>query len=182
LKSEMFVILNVANLIPYKGHKDLLESFALVKKEIPHAVLLIAGGDRGIGSMLRNKARDLEVDDSVRWLGLRDDVPQLLSLADVFVCSSHEEGFSNAVMEAMAAGVAVVATDVGGNREMLENGRLGVLVPARSPEAMAQAIVRLARDPRLREDLGRNAAATVQEKYTPEAMTDAYLRLYRSLL
>jgi glycosyltransferase involved in cell wall biosynthesis len=109
------VILCVANLIPYKGHADLIEAFARARASLPEAVLLLAGRDDGLGVALTAQAEARAVIDHVRILGARDDVPDLLGAADLFALASHEEGLPNAVIEAMAAGCACVVTAVGGS-------------------------------------------------------------------
>ncbi len=117
-------LLIVANLIPYKGHEDLLRALARLG-DYPALRLLVAGEDRGIDACLKVEVVALGVAERVGWLGLRRDIPELLAAADIYVSASHEEGFSNALLEAMAAGKPVVATCVGGNPEMLEDGRAG---------------------------------------------------------
>ena len=173
------VLVVVANLIPYKGHEELLQAFARVTESFPEASLLVVGEDRGIGGRLRAMARELGVHEKVHWLGLRRDVPRFLAAADIYVSASHEEGFSNAVLEALAAGKAVVATRVGGTPEMLEGGRLGLLVEPNDPGALAEALGRLLADPALREELGRRARESAKTLYAQGRMVENHLRLYR---
>jgi glycosyltransferase involved in cell wall biosynthesis len=181
LSSEHVAIVMVANLIPYKGHRDLIEAFARVAGSDPRLRLFLVGTDRGIASELLGNAGRLGVADRVQFLGPRNDIPGLLSAMDLGVMSSHEEGFSNALLEKLAAGLPVVATDVGGNPEALENMPNCVLVKPQNPEDLARglalAIGRLGADEPNRAIRRR----LVRERYSVDAMVDAYERLYARL-
>ena len=172
------VVIIVANLIPYKGHRDLLEAFAKVYPLKPELRLMVVGEDRGIGNSLKSYAESLNLTSRIDWLGLRRDIAYLLSAADIYICASHEEGFSNSVLEALAAGKAVIATNVGGNSEALEAGRLGFLVEPHNSDSLAGAIKKLADNPELRNELGVLASVVVKNKYSPQKMVDGYLALY----
>jgi glycosyltransferase involved in cell wall biosynthesis len=149
------VIIVIGNLIPYKGHGDLLVAAQKVLRHIPQAIFLLAGEDRGIGRDLKNMAIDLGIAAKVRFLGLRNDIPNLMAASDLSVLPSHEEGFSNVILESMAAGLPVVATGVGGNREAILDGVTGWLVPPRNPAAMAKKIVDLLSDPKRARSWGK---------------------------
>ncbi len=142
LDDRTTALVTVANLLPYKGHADLLDALSRLDPRLPAHRLFLVGRDDGIGAELRQRIHDLGIQDRVVFLGPRRDVPQLLGGMDIFVLPSHEEGFSNALLEAMAAGLAIVATEVGGNTEALGYGKHGLLVPARNPDALADAIGR----------------------------------------
>lgn len=175
------VLLVVANLHPYKGHADLLAAFALLRSEFPSAVLMFAGRDQGAESDLRRIVAEGDFGDSVRFLGERDDIPSLLSACDLLIHPSHEEGFSNSVLEAMIAGRAVVATRVGGNPEAVLDGVTGVLAPPHDPEALAGAIRPLLADPGLRAKMGAAGRARVLEHFSMERMIENFVRFYGSL-
>lgn len=180
---QAFVAAVVANLIPYKGHADLIAAFAALRGRLgPDWCLLLAGRDDGIGAHLRAKAENAGIAEHVHWLGELDDVRGVLAAADIGVLPSHEEGFSNSLIEKMAHGLAVVATRVGGNIDAIEHGESGLLVPARDPAALAAAILELSADPRLRERLGQAARARVERLFGIETCTQRYLNLYRGLL
>lgn len=170
-------IVTVANMIPYKGHADLIEAIAILPAEVGCHFFLV-GGDEGLRPGLEQQARRLGVLGRVTFLGSREDVFEILSAMDIFVLPSHEEGFSNALIEALSLGLQIVATAVGGNPEALEDGRLGILVPPRDPPAMAAAIRKAA------ADLGQTSARRLavgkatREKYAVAAMTDAHLAIY----
>ena len=174
------VFVKVANLIPYKGHADLLEALAHAPLPVPWRLVCV-GRDDGTLVGLRDLAGRLGLADKVIWAGLRSDVPALLAAADVGVLASHEEGFSNAVLEYMAAGLPSVVTDVGGNTEAVEDGVTGLVVPVRDGQALADALVRLV-DPQLRRRMGQAAHARVAEDFSLHACTAAYDALYHSLL
>lgn len=183
LGREALVFVIVANLIPYKGHADLLHAFARIKDGLPQNwVLLCAGRDDGIGAYLQDLVEELGLTQRVHWLGSVKDVPSLLAAADVTLLTSHEEGFSNALIEYMATGLPTVATDVGGNAEAVLDGQTGLIVPPRNPEVLGEAILRLSSDPALRKQYGEAAQAMVRERYSLDACVDNYLRLYRKVL
>lgn len=177
------VFIIVANLIPYKGHQDLLAAFSMASAHLPGGWrLLVVGRDDGIGRTLREQAANLQIADNVLFLDSRGDVPDLLRGADISVLSSHEEGFSNAVLESMAAGLPVIATDVGGNPEANINGETGFIVPPRDPKAMSEAILRLAVDGALRTRMGMRAADRAERNFSLDACVSRYEDLYAGLL
>lgn len=176
-----FVI--VANLIAYKGHADLIRALALAQPRIPGDWHLVAvGRDYGIGEELRGLAEALALQRNISFLGARSDVPEILAACDVGVLSSHQEGFSNAVLEGMAAGLPMIVTDVGGNSEAIRDGEQGIVVPARDPARLAEALIRLAGDAELRSRMGAAARRRLQEQFTLERCADAHEKLYRALL
>lgn len=176
------VLTTVANLIPYKGHDDLIEALARISPKLPEGwVLLCVGRDDGIGPALRARARALGLDGNVRWLGERHDVPELLLASDIGILASHQEGFSNSVLEGMAAGLSMIVTDAGGNAEAVAHDMCGLVVPPRDPEAMGKAILDLAYDPARRQRLGQGGRRRVAEEFSLESCVSRYERLYRAL-
>ena len=138
--------------------------------------------DDGAGLEIRTMARQLGIDDRVSFLGLRLDVPDLVSASDVGLLSSHQEGFSNTILEAMAAGLPMIVTNVGGNAEAVVDGETGLVVPARDPHALAEAIVLIARDPNLRRRYGAAGRKRVESMFSLDACVAKYEALYRGLL
>ncbi len=177
LGSNEIGIIKVGNLIPYKGHADLITAFKKVIDENRNVRLFLVGEDRGIQNDLERLAASLGVSDRVHFLGRRNDVPLLLMAMDLYVMASHEEGFSNALLEAMAAGLPIVATDVGGNREALGDGVAGILVPPHAALALALAINTLLADEAQRARLAAQAKARALQ-YNVAAMVDAHIALY----
>src|SRR3990172_4310784 len=146
LAPESAVVTVVANFIHYKGHRYLLEAWRKVVEAVPGSVALLVG-DGPLRPELERLARDLGIEESIRFLGSRMDVPKLLAISDVLAHPSLEEGFCNAILEAMAAGKSVVTTSVGGNPEAVVDGLTGILVPPGDAESLAQALVGVLKDP-----------------------------------
>lgn len=177
LGGDEFGIINVGNLIPYKGHADLINALPKVLEKMGNVRLFLVGEDRGIQADLERLASSLSLSDRVHFLGQRNDVPSLLMAMDIYVMASHEEGSSNALLEAMAAGLPIIATDVGGNREALDDGQAGMLVPPHDPDALSLAIRKLLDDDVLRSQVAAKAKACAQAYSIPE-MVEAHIRLY----
>ncbi|WP_430469365.1 glycosyltransferase [Thalassospira lucentensis] len=178
---EEFTLTCVANLIPYKGHKDLICALSSIAHDLPQNWrLLLAGRDDNLQDDLVQLSRDLGISHKVYFLGSVDNIPSLLSRSDIFILPSHEEGFSNALLEAMYAECPIVVTDVGGNKEALADGLAGLIVPARSPELLASAIKTLALDRNKAKALSQQARARVEEKFSVERCVSAYQELYTS--
>lgn len=183
IAADAFVIAVVANLVAYKGHRDLIEALGRVQHRLPQPwKLLLIGRDDGVGEGLRERAAALNISSNILWLGERSDVGNLLAASQIFVLPSHQEGFSNALLEAMAAGVAPVATAVGGNADAVADNENGLLVPAHDPEALGLAISRLANDQALRVRLAGAARQRVSQHFSLAACVGRYDRLYRALV
>jgi glycosyltransferase involved in cell wall biosynthesis len=172
----------VANLIAYKGHRELIAALARVKDELPSPWrLLVIGRDDGIGAELKDKAEAASLSGNILWLGERSDVGELLGASDIFVLPSHQEGFSNALLEAMAANEPVIATAVGGNLDAVVDGETGLLVRPRDSDGLAGAILQLARDPSLRQRFADAARSRVERLFSLDVCVGRYERLYRAL-
>lgn len=181
-EADLVVLVMVANLIPYKGHADVIEALRLARDQMPDKwIILMIGGDTGIQEDLVRQAVAAGVARSIRWLGTVDDVQAYLSIADLAVTASHEEGFSNAILEAMAASRAQVVTAVGGNAEAVIDGESGFVVTARDPDELARAIVELAGDAELRMRFGQAAHARAAAEFAMERCIASYRRVYLSV-
>jgi sugar transferase (PEP-CTERM/EpsH1 system associated) len=144
------------------------------------ALRLAMAGDGPMHAGAVQLLREAQMED-VAWLpGSRDDVPQILSELDVYVLGSRREGISNTVLESMASGLPVIATAVGGNLELVEDGANGRLVPPGDSAAMAQALIAYAADPALRERHGRESRARAEREYSLRRMLSDYESLYRN--
>lgn len=142
IPSDTLVLVMVANLIPYKGHIDLIQAASQVKwPSDAWQIICIGAGDPTYQSELEQLSQDLKLKKHLQFIGSQQQIAPWLHAADIGVLVSHEEGFSNALLEYMAAGLAVIATDVGGNREAVDN--VGCLIPAKNPTAIADAIHQL---------------------------------------
>jgi len=173
------VLLALTSLVRRKGLDVLLDALARTRKR--DLVLWIAG-DGPERASLGAQAERLGLSERVRFLGQRDDVPDLLAACDIFVLPSRREGLGVSVLEAMAACRPVVASRVGGLGEAVVDGRTGILVPPEDPESLALALDRLAADPELRLRLGAAGPARVSEGFLASQMVTAYDKLYRSVL
>ncbi len=177
---EVAVVI-VANLLVYKGHLDLIEALAMLPPDLPKWTLNIVGRDDGEGAAITARVLSFGLRDRVRLLGARDDVASLLAASDIAVSASHEEGFSNSIIEAMAAGLPVVATAAGGTIDAIEDGVTGILVPIRDPAAMARALGALIADKDARRVLGAAASVRVDERFSLDAGVRNYASLYNGL-
>lgn len=178
--ADKAVIACVANLIPYKGHADLIDALAMMPRE-PAWELWCAGRDDGIGATLAARAHVAGIGNRIKFLGARNDIPNLLAAADLVVLASHEEGFPNAVLEAMAARRGVVGTRVGGIPEAILDGETGLLVNPHDPTALSGALARLIGDPSSREAMGKAGRARIEAAFSLDACVAAYADFYRRL-
>jgi len=164
-----------------KGHIYFLGSAKKILEKVPNAKFVLVG-DGALRLRYEEVARELNIKKDVYFLGKRTDVPAIISSLDVSVLSSTNEGFSNVIMESMAAGKPVVATNVGGSKEMIKDGITGYLVPPADSNAMANAIMDLLKSPEKAVAMGGMGRKVVQEKFTVETMVKKYEELYFSLL
>jgi glycosyltransferase involved in cell wall biosynthesis len=162
IAADQFLVVTVANLRAPKGYPDLFAAAQLVVEQMADARFVIVGQGPLEGE-LRACLADLELGDRVRMLGYRRDAGRITAAADLFVLASHHEGLPVAVMEAFAAGVPVVATDVGGLSEAVESDVSGLLVPARRPDLLAAAVLEIGGDPGRRARLATGALAAAPQ-------------------
>jgi L-malate glycosyltransferase len=178
---EEFVILQVARLDPLKDHVTALRTLERVVQQRPDARLLVAGEGPELPTIQAAVAH-LGLQRQVRLLGLRTDVPRLLAAADLFLLTSVSEGIPLTVIEAMAAGLPVVATPVGAIAVAIEDGKSGLLVPVRDAGALEAALRRLIEDAALRQALGAAARARVESVFAFEAVVARLAAIYDELL
>ena len=171
----------VAGHRPVKAVETAIRAFARVRVSHPDAFLLLVG-DGPERSALEALVRNLKLEASALFLGAREDVENLLPAFDVFLNSSKSESFSNAILEAMAAGLPVVATRVGGNPESVADGATGFLVIPGDPVVMGAAMAILAADPELRRRMGRAGRERVETLFSKERSFSELARLYGSVL
>jgi glycosyltransferase involved in cell wall biosynthesis len=171
----------VAAFRPGKGHHEALDAWRHVMREVPDAHLLLVGGGALEGAV-RERVRTLGLEANVTCTGVRQDVPAILAASDLAVLASESEALPTALMEAAAAGVAVVATDVGGTGEVVLDGHTGALVPPGDPAAFASAVVDLLRDPGRRARFGRHARDHALANFGVQAWTARLGEVYRSVL
>ena len=170
-------VITVANLRPEKSHETLIGAAAQLASEFPDAQFQVVGdGPRRAELEAMVRARGL--DRCVTFLGHREDVSELLNAADVFVLPSRSEAFPNGAIEAMAAGLPVVASAVGGLLDLIEGRATGMLVPAGDSAALAAALRELFTDPAMAGQLGEAAQAHVRRRYSFERMVASFEELY----
>jgi glycosyltransferase involved in cell wall biosynthesis len=165
-----------------KGVEEFLRAMAEVRARVPQACALVVG-EVSLDEALAALVRSLGLGGHVHLIGPRSDMPEVLSAFDLFVLSSHDEGMSNAILEAMAMEKPVVATDVGGTGEVVQAGRTGLLVPPKDPGALAAAIVEVLTMPAdAVAAMGQRARAVVVERFSAHAMVRQMEDLYTQLL
>jgi glycosyltransferase involved in cell wall biosynthesis len=171
------VITMVANLRPGKGHEVLLRAAARMLRRIPDLRFQIVG-DGPRRAELEREAAALRVSAQVEFLGHRADVPQILRDSDVFAFPSFMEASPNAVLEAMAAGLPIVATRVGGIPEVIEHERNGLLVPPRDERALAAALLRVIERPALATQIGDAARRDIESRFSFDRMVGEFQQLF----
>lgn len=164
----------VGRLESVKGVDDFLAAAAPLADEYPNVKVQVAGRYEEGNPLVRRYEKQ------VHFLGLRDDVPAILSATDVFALASYSEGLSNAIMEAMASGCACVVSDVGGNRYLVQNGISGFLFPAGDREAMQSHLKRLIEDPAKRKAMGAAARGRIEAEFSWEKVGKMYSELFES--
>lgn len=181
LGKDDLVVSVVARLHPQKGHRYLIEAIPSILAHVPNAVFLLAG-DGPLRDELDQAIDRAGVGHAVRLLGARNDVPDLLSISSLFVLPSLWEGMPNAVMEAMAAGLPVVATSVDGTPEVVLDGETGLLVPAKDPGALGSAIIELLLDGEKRRAFGAAGRERISQTFSLQSYVDRHEALYSQLV
>jgi L-malate glycosyltransferase len=176
-KSRLRKVIVVANLRPEKGHEVLVDAAANVLLRVPDARFELVG-DGPCRDPLVERVRSLGIERAFTFRGHRNDIPACLAAADIFVLPSRSEAFPNAVLEAMAAGLPIVASAVGGIVELITDNRTGLLVPADDPASLCARLVRLMADSSLGSRLGDAARSEAHSRYSFDRMVAEIDRLY----
>jgi glycosyltransferase involved in cell wall biosynthesis len=179
--NDVFLVGMVAQLTPRKGHKDFIKAASLVKKVLPEVKFLVVGDailDKGMSlNDLKRYAKEIKA-DNVIFTGQRNDRVNIFHALDCFVLPSHIEPFAGVIMEAMAASVPVIATKSGGAVEIIRDYENGLLIPAKSPETMADRIVELVKDLGLAGRLRKKAFYTVSKHFDVSTCVKKVERAY----
>jgi glycosyltransferase involved in cell wall biosynthesis len=179
VSSDAVLLGTVANLFPRKGYDVMLRALPMILKAEPTAQYVIIGtGEREYEQTLRELSEELGIAHCVHFYGFQDPVRPFLEAMDLYVHPARMEGFGIAVIEAMAAGKAVVATNTGGLPEVVDHGQSGLLVASDNPEALSAAVVTLLRDKVRREEMGERGAKLVRERFDLKASAAALKQLY----
>lgn len=180
IEQEAIVFVSVGRLVPLKNHALLLRAFAKVQS--PQRLYLLLVGEGELEDTLRQQICQLNLQDRVRLLGVRADIPDILNASDVFVLSSKWEGNPMSVQEAMASGLPVVSTAVGGVPELVQDEVSGFLVPSEDESALANALQRLANTPNLRQQMGASALSYAKTHFDIQQTVRLYEKLYQHIL
>jgi glycosyltransferase involved in cell wall biosynthesis len=181
LERDSLIILTVARLHPQKGHKYLIEAIPHIVRDFPRARFLFVG-DGELKEELTGQVEQAGLSDFVRFLGVREDVPQLLAISDLFVLPSLWEGLSNAVLEAMAAGVPVIASNVEGAPELIVHEKTGLLVSPADANALKQSVQHLLINESLRTSIAEASKESVERKFSQDANVVAFIDLYEGII
>jgi glycosyltransferase involved in cell wall biosynthesis len=186
LPEDRLLVGSVGTLTPLKGYEDFLRAAAQVRDVAPEAFFVISGVDSSPGqayqSALERLIGELDLGDQVRLINWMDDITELFCALNIFVSASHTESFGLAIVEAMAAGAAIVATETEGAREIIQDGETGRLVPIGDAEQMAQAIVSLINDRETRQQMADAARTSAKETFSLARMVDETELLYGEVL
>ena len=179
-----FVVTTIGNIRPVKGHDLLVRAAATVLKRFPACSFTVAGAvlEPGYFAELLQMVQDLGLARQFHFVGDVGDLRAHLQTADIFVLPSRSEGFSNAILEAMACGLPVIATDVGGNGEAVQDGLNGFVIASEDSEALARAVLRLLDNPAEIARMGEASMKLVEERFTAEAMMRQITGAYALML
>ena len=178
----------VGRMVGEKGIIELVEAMGTVIKAIPGAKLMMVGDtldddrDRGVKEVVRQEISTNGLASKVVFTGFVEDVPEVMSAMDLFVLPSHREGMPRTVIEAMAAGKPVVATDIRGCREEVLEGVTGLLVPVNSPQPLAQAIIKILSNPEMARKMGKAGRKRAEEFFDEDLVLDREIEVYQELV
>jgi len=176
-----FLLACVGNFRPEKDHRNLIEAVDKIHTRIKDVKILLVGQDP-MQEEIQRLVTGKKLEEFFCFTGPRQDIPELLSVCDGFVLPSRNEGMPRALMEAMAMGLPVIATDAGGILEVIENNISGLIVPKQNPDALAQGLLKIISDSQLRNRLGKAARKRIVEHFSFEVIIKRYVELYNSLL
>jgi glycosyltransferase involved in cell wall biosynthesis len=181
LSADDFCVLNAGRLTRQKSQWTLIEAAAVLKRRKVDIQVLIAGEGR-LKEMLMEQITRFQVEDRVKLLGFRRDIPELLAMSDVFALPSLDEGMPMILLESTARGVPAIVTAVGDIPKLIRHDETGLVIPKEDPESLAAAIESLLDDEPLRQRLAEIACSRMQAMYSSEAMHQKYNGIYQSLL
>ncbi len=180
VNNKKFLICTIASLSPHKGIKDLIIAFDKIRKKIPNIDLLIVGSGPQ-KKELEEKARKLKILKNIKFLGTRDDIPEILKIVDLFVLPSYSEPFGLVILEAMASRKPVVGTSVGGIKDIIKDGETGFIVPPGNSQKLADAIIKTIKDPQKAKIMGESGRKRLEKYFTSEIMVIKTANLYKEL-
>lgn len=181
IHKDDFLCISVASFSARKNHMMLIDAFRRALSVRPELFLFLVG-QGPLSRRIENLTKEFGISDRVRFLGLRDDVTELLCMSDLFLLSSHWEGLPISALEAMSAGLPVVTTDVGGLRDLVENGISGRLIDPQNVQSFADAIEEMAKDRERSRSMGEEGRKRVQRDFSISSAVREHEKLYRELL
>ena len=164
-----------------KGHETLVRAIAEFQEQLNNCHFLFAG-EGPLKEQTQRLVKDLKIEDKIRFLGNRTDMPALLKASDVFVLPSYFEGLPRSVAEAMAAGLPVIATSVSGTPELVDDGITGILIPSQNSHILGQALIKLKDDKQLAVQMGKAGQDKAYREYDIQKVVHKIELLYRELL
>jgi glycosyltransferase involved in cell wall biosynthesis len=186
ISAEAVVLIAVANILPYKGYHDLVTACGLLRQNGDVRSdwhLIVVGNDSiGVQKDLEILAESSSVGQRLHFVGKQTEIENYLAVSDIGVLVSHEEGFSNAVLEGMIAGLPMIVSDVGGNPEAVVDRQTGLVVPARAPGDLAMALALLIEDRELAQRMGKAGRERAIKEFSVEQSANGYCSVYSSLL
>ena len=183
INDSALIFVVVANLIEYKGHDDLLVALGDITDSLPHDwVLICVGRDNGYGAELYERSIRLGIHNHIIWVGQSMDVSVYNAAANIGILPSHEEGFSNSLLECLVSGLPMVVTDVGGNSEAVVDGESGLVIPSKKPKKIAEALLTLVNDIDFRTRIGKEARQRVEQEFSIETCVEKYNCLYANTM
>jgi glycosyltransferase involved in cell wall biosynthesis len=181
IRPDAFVLGVIGRLSHEKGQHQLLPAFAELCRKTQRPLTLLIAGDGPDRTHLEKLARELGLNGQVKFLGFQQDIPAVLACLDLFVMPSLSEGLPLALLEAMAAGRTILATDVGDIKQVLDNGRGGLVVEPGDSKKLYKALADLIEQPAKRQEMARHAREQAQNRYSRQRMTAQYEQIYLSL-
>lgn len=176
--NNIIELIHIGRFSPQKNHEVLIDAFNFVVKERKNIRLTLVG-DGELRESIEAKVKALGIGNYIKFLGIREDIPDLLAASDIFVMSSDWEGLPLTVLEAMSTGMPIISTNVGGVPDICENGKNGFLVDSQNPKQLYEAIIRIADDQKLRYDMGQKSYQLSKE-YDIKTVQKKYEELYMS--
>lgn len=173
----------IANILPYKGHATLLQALNAIQTQLPTDwQLLCVGKKYAYCNELQQQAQDLNIQSHVYFLGQQDSVEQFLAISNIAISCSYEEGFSNAVLEAQAAGLPIIVTNVGGNPEAVIANQTGLVIPPKNATALSEAILKLIEDPSEAAAMASLGKKRIEDEFSLHTCVAHYDKLYSDLV
>lgn len=183
---EAQLIGTIGELKPLKGQEDFILAAQIIAEKFPESHFVIVGKDNSFDQSFRRKLKRLvkvfNLDERFLWLDWVEDTAEILHALDVYASASHSESFGLSILEAMASGTGIVATETEGAKELVENNRTGKLVPIENPTALAEAVCQLLENPQTSKDFGEKAQKTAAERFSVEKMINETEKIYKQLL